>query len=171
MQEIDSRKTLVLTFGSNKNRPSNFAFTQILPPVNPNNDRSLLTRGQFGAKVFAPYTDTGLYPTTELVAGPYNATGQLFYTLAFITAQTVAGAAQPAWGGVISMSQWFFYDQIQALRLLGGDVIVSFGGESGVELAQAITNVNKLVAAYQSVVSQYHLKWIDFDVEASDWGA
>ena len=166
-QEILAGATLVLTFGSNQQKPYNFAFTQLLPLLDPDNDPSLATRGQFGAKVFAPYVDTSLYPTPQLVAGPYNATGQLFYTLAFITSQSVAGGtAQPAWGGVITLESQFFYDQIRALRLLGGDVIVSFGGASGVELAQAITDVGTLVAAYQSVIDLYKLAWIDFDVEA-----
>ena len=161
--------TLVLTFGSNHQTPSNFAFTQILPPVDPNHDPSLATRGQFGAKVFAPYVDAAAFPTPQLVGGPYTATGQLFYSLAFITAQTVGSSSVPAWGGVIPISQWYFYDQVQDIRLKGGDVIVSFGGEAGTELAQAITDVGTLVAAYQSVIDMYKLKWIDFDVEASMW--
>ncbi len=55
--------------------------------------------------------------------------------------------------------------QIRSLRLQHGDVIISFGGANGVELAQAITNVTALVAAYQSVIDLYKLRWVDFDIE------
>lgn len=55
--------------------------------------------------------------------------------------------------------------QVRELRLVGGDVIVSFGGANGIELAQAIPDVDALVAAYQRVINAYHLKWVDFDIE------
>lgn len=49
----------------------------------------------------------------------------------------------------------FFLDQIRALRAQGGDVIISFGGCNGEELASVITDVDELVAAYQLVVDTY----------------
>jgi hypothetical protein len=39
--------------------------------------------------------------------------------------------------GVIDLADMFFYEQIRSLWRQGGDVIVSFGGANGVELAQA----------------------------------
>jgi hypothetical protein len=124
----------------------------------------LITISSFASlpsKVYAPYVDVMLWPTFSLMSC-YNATGQKYYTLAFITAN---GSAQPAWGGVTPMSDNFMLDQIQQLRAVGGDVIVSFGGANGTPIDASITNVNSLVSAYQSVINQYGLTWIDFDIE------
>lgn len=165
-KEIAPGATLHLAFGSVQERPSNCVFTQVLPLTDPGNDPSLDTRGTFGDKVFAPFVDAVAWPTPQLVSGYYNATGQLFYTLAFITSQAVDGAAVPSWGGVLpALASQHMADQIRALRLLGGDVIVSFGGANGAELAQTITDLDALVVAYQSVVDLYRLHWIDFDIE------
>ena len=43
--------------------------------------------------------------------------------------------------GVIDLSSQFFADQIRNLRLQGGDVVVSFGGANGIELAQASSSM------------------------------
>src|SRR4029079_9652306 len=55
--------------------------------------------------------------------------------------------------------------QINALRGLGGDVSVSFGGAANRELAQVISNVTSLQAAYQKVIDAYNVTRIDFDIE------
>ena len=44
---------------------------------------------------------------------------------------------------------------------------VSFGGATGIELAQACTSVAALQAEYQAVVSAYNLKYIDLDIEGA----
>eukprot|EP00887_Chlorella_sp_A99_P004981 scaffold4.g4981.t1 len=157
--------TLTLQFGATGGKPTSVRFTQVLPPIASASDLSLAKRGSFGAKVFSPFVDAVAYPTPQLLGGPYNATGQLFYTLAFIIAQTMGTTVIPSWGGVIPLCNWHFYDQIRAVRLKGGDVIISFGGAAGTELAQAITDLKTLVKAYQAVIDVYRLRWIDFDVE------
>lgn len=48
---IAAGSTFELAFGSNKWLPSKFNFTQILPLVDPANDPSLRTRGNFTDKV------------------------------------------------------------------------------------------------------------------------
>jgi hypothetical protein len=53
------------------------------------------------------------------------------------------------------------------LRAGGGDVIVSFGGATGIELAQACSSVAALQAEYQAVVSAYNLRHIDLDIEGA----
>ena len=57
--------------------------------------------------------------------------------------------------------------QIDALRAIGGDVRISFGGEDGSELAQTCTSVSQLEAAYQQVISAYDVNKIDFDIEGA----
>ena len=44
---------------------------------------------------------------------------------------------------------------------------ISFGGATGIELAQACTSVTALQAEYQAVVSAYNLKYIDLDIEGA----
>jgi len=113
------------------------------------------------SKVYAPYVDVMLWPTFNLM-NCYNATGQKYYTLAFITS---GSNGQPAWGGATAMDQNFMLDQINQIRGVGGDVIVSFGGANGTPIDASITDVNALVSAYQSVINRYGLTWIDFDIE------
>ena len=47
----------------------------------------------------------------------------------------------------------------------GVQVMVSFGGAGGVELARGCHNLGRLVAAYQSVVDRFSVTSVDFDIE------
>jgi hypothetical protein len=123
------------------------------------------------AHVFAPYIDMTLYPTPNL-STVSAASGVKFFTLAFITADT-SNSDAPSWGGYSSYDvnggafDLQIRSEIAALRALGGDVSVSFGGAAGQELAQVITNVNQLATAYQTVINSYQLTHIDFDIEGA----
>jgi chitinase len=118
---------------------------------------------------YAPYVDSTLWPLYDFVSTA-KSSGLRFFTLAFITADTVN---KPAWGGysAYDVGTTDFDAQmktnIAALRAIGGDVMVSFGGAAGQELAQVITDVNALTAAYQSVVTAYGLTHVDFDIEGA----
>jgi len=119
------------------------------------------------AHVFAPFVDMGLYPTYDLVAAARDQ-GIKHFNLAFIVADT---QNRPSWGGYDEYAvNGGAFDmaaraQIAGVRALGGDVIVSFGGASGRELAQAITDVTALKNAYQTAINAYGLTRIDFDIE------
>ncbi|MCE9560704.1 MAG: cellulose binding domain-containing protein [Planctomycetes bacterium] len=127
------------------------------------------TPSSWPAHVFAPYVDATLWPTYDFVATA-RTTGVKYFTLAFITSDS---QNLPAWGGyseyAVSGTEFDLkmQSQIASLRALGGDVVVSFGGASGLELAQKITDVNALTAAYRSVVQAYGLTHIDFDIEGA----
>ena len=127
------------------------------------------TASNWPAHVYAPYVDMTLYPTYNLVTAVQTA-GIKYFTLAFITADSNNA---PAWGGYSTdeVNGGSFDQSIRAqisqVRQLGGDVSVSFGGAAGVELAQAITNVSTLTAAYQQVITAYGLTHIDFDIEGA----
>ena len=118
---------------------------------------------------YAPYVDSTLWPLYDFVSTA-KTSGVKFFTLAFITADP---ANKAAWGGYkeYDVGTTDFDAQmktnISALRAIGGDVMVSFGGAAGQELAQVITNVSDLTAAYQSVVTAYGLTHIDFDIEGA----
>ena len=59
---------------------------------------------------------------------------------------------------------------MNSLKAAGGSAIISFGGESGGELAQTCTSVPALTAAYANVVSTYGVDRLDFDIEGSTLG-
>jgi hypothetical protein len=131
-----------------------------------------VTAGNWPSHVFAPYVDMTLYPTYNLVTAMQSA-GIKYFTLAFITADSNNA---PAWGGYTEYEvndgsfDQSIRTEISQVRALGGDVSVSFGGEAGTELAQAITSVSALTSAYQQVISAYGLTHIDFDIEGAAVG-
>jgi Carbohydrate binding domain/Fibronectin type III domain len=110
----------------------------------------------------APYVDMGAWPTPSLVE---MATGGNLksFTLAFIT----ASGCKAMWFNAYDPRQAWSKDQIDAIRARGGDVKISFGGATGIELAQACSSVPALQAEYQAVVTAYGLKFIDLDIEGA----
>jgi hypothetical protein len=118
--------------------------------------------GAFPGHFFAPYVDVTVYPTFNLTQSASSA-GK-YFTLAFIVD---GGSCQAAWGGVVPLSQNWMLSDVQSLRANGGDVIVSFGGQSGSELAQSCSTAAAVQAQYQAVIDLYKLKRIDFDIEGA----
>jgi hypothetical protein len=104
----------------------------------------------------------GAWPTPVLSTVSSASTVKSF-TLAFVT----SAGCKASWFNAYDPRTAWGLDQINAIRAKGGDVKVSFGGASGIELAQACSNVSALTAEYQAVVSAYSLKYVDFDIEGS----
>ncbi|HEV3380422.1 MAG TPA: ricin-type beta-trefoil lectin domain protein [Trebonia sp.] len=116
----------------------------------------------FPAHFAAPYLQIDSSDAGDMAADE-AATGLKDYTLAFLTPQS---GCTPEWeddGSPVGA----FASQISAIQASGGNVIISFGGESGGELAQTCTNVSQLTAAYQNVVNTYGVTRLDFDIEGS----
>jgi len=114
------------------------------------------------AHVAAPYLQIASSDAADMAADK-AATGLKYYTLAFLIPQS---GCTPEWeddGSGVGA----FASQISAIQASGGNVIISFGGESGGELAQTCTNVSQLTAAYQNVVNTYGVTRLDFDIEGS----
>jgi hypothetical protein len=130
-------------------------------------------RADWPSRVFAPYMYIGAGDDFKLTDCD-DACGQKFYTLAFIIARQdgygkdATYHQEPSWDGRISIGQNLYHDQIDAIRKRGGDVIMSFGGEAGKELANVIDDPAQLEAAYQQVIDQYKFTWLDFDVEGNN---
>jgi len=112
----------------------------------------------------APYADATLWPTVDLPSLA-RADGVRTYTLGFIV--NGQGSCRATWGTYYNLGDNWMADQVNALRSMGGDVVVSFGGAANQELAQACTTVDALTAQYQAVVDKYGLKSIDFDIEGA----
>ncbi|MET7477316.1 cellulose binding domain-containing protein [Streptomyces sp. NPDC005648] len=110
----------------------------------------------------APYVDMGAWPTPSMPAMA-SASGLKNYTMAFIT----ASGCKAMWFNAYDPRDGWAKDQIDAVRAAGGDVKVSFGGASGIELAQACGSVDALYTEYDAVVSAYGLKYVDFDIEGA----
>ncbi|AGE56178.1 putative bifunctional chitinase/lysozyme [Paramecium bursaria Chlorella virus NE-JV-1] len=161
---IKAGETKTLGFGGTKSLPTNLKYKQKLPLVG--KDSSLEKRGAWGDKVFAPYVDACAFPTPSLV-NMHEATGQKFFTLAFVTADANKKAS---WAGVIPLDAQHMLTQIREIRDVGGDVSVSFGGANGIELAEAIGDIDLLVAEYSRVIDMYSLTRIDFDIEGAAVG-
>ncbi|NLU71840.1 chitinase [Streptomyces sp. HNM0575] len=115
-----------------------------------------------GAEGFSPYVDTSLRPSYDLLDSA-GKTGIKDFTLAFIAPN--GGKCSPAWGGRQALKSDPVAGQVADLRDQGGDVRVSFGGQSGNELARVCGSVDRLAQAYTKVVDAYGLTRLDFDLE------
>ena len=99
-----------------------------------------------------------------------SATGEKAYVLAFVLAENGTTCA-PAWDGgssVVSSSD-AVATQINALRAVGGDVAVSFGGYNGTKLGQVCGSAAATAAAEQTVINAYGLHAIDLDLEEPEY--
>jgi chitinase len=115
----------------------------------------------FPRQFAAPYVQTD---QINLMASDRSATGLKYYTLAFIIPR---GSCTPQWEADTGASLGAYTSAVNSLRAAGGDVIVSFGGASGGELAKSCTSLSSLESAYRSVIDTYNLTRVDFDVEGS----
>ncbi len=110
---------------------------------------------------YAPYQDMTLgSPALQSVM---KSTGQKYFTLAFITS---GSGCKYSWGG----STPTLASDLSYIRSHGGDVLISFGGQSGTELALACKSVSSLQAQYQSVINAYNVSHLDFDIEGGTEG-
>ncbi len=115
----------------------------------------------FPAHYNAPYAELWNDPSTLMTA--YNATGNKYYTLAFVISQ---GTCNATLDGDTPVTDAGWNNAISSLRAAGGDVIASFGGASGTELTSCGT-VAAMQAQYQKVIDQFNLTRIDLDIEGS----
>ncbi len=128
------------------------------------------SRAEWPERVFAPYMYIGSGDNFKLTDCD-DACGVKHYTLAFIIAlqegrgKDAKYLKDPSWDGRTPIGDNLYHDQIDAIRKRGGDVIMSFGGEAGKEMANVIDDPAALEAAYQKVIDQYKFTWLDFDVE------
>jgi hypothetical protein len=120
--------------------------------------------GNFPARFAAPYVETWNNDNLATIA---NATGHKFFTLAFVLESTSGSTTcDPLWNGDTCLTCNSYGSYINSLRSLGGDAIISFGGADGTELGRGCSSVSSLQAAYQKVIDQFKLTWIDLDIES-----
>jgi hypothetical protein len=122
---------------------------------------------------FSPYVDIGQTPMFNL-AEVADESGIRSFTVGFVRSYEGCNAAWSGYEPLSSRLASRFDTEIAALRRNGGDVIVSFGGAYGVELARVCPSSEALRSEYAKVVAQYDLTAVDFDIEgvgASDSAA
>ena len=56
---------------------------------------------------------------------------------------------------------------MRQFRRACGEIVLSFGGQAGTELARACTSVKALAAAYSKAISAYGATRVDFDIEGA----
>jgi len=110
----------------------------------------------------APYVDMGAWPTPVLTDMATAGNLQSF-TLAFVN----SAGCKASWFNAYDPRAAWAKDQIDAVRARGGDVKISFGGASGIELAQACSTAAAVATEYQAVVDAYALQYIDLDIEGA----
>jgi chitinase len=145
----------VLAFGTTALLPA--VGVAVVAPVAP-----AFAAAAFPAHYSAPYLQIEGSDAGDMAAD-MSASGDKYYSLAFLTPQS---GCTPEWEDN-GDSLGAFTSQVSALQQAGGNVIISFGGESGGELAQTCTSVSSLEAAYAKVVSTYNVTRLDFDIEGS----
>ncbi|MFJ8141390.1 CBM35 domain-containing protein [Streptomyces sp. NPDC096013] len=119
----------------------------------------------FPAHYAAPYLELSSGTAGDMAAD-MGATGLKNYTLAFLIPKS---GCTPQWEAGNS-ALGAFTSQVNSLKAAGGNVIISFGGAEGGELAQTCTSVSALTAAYASVVNTYGITRLDFDIEGGTLG-
>jgi hypothetical protein len=117
--------------------------------------------------VFAPYFQAY---TDANPADVSRDSGARFLTMAFL--QTPAtGSCDIRWNGdpAKPVAPSTFGPEIARIRARGGDVVPSFGGYSAdstaTEIADSCTDVGKIAAAYEKVVTTYGVTRLDMDIE------
>jgi hypothetical protein len=110
----------------------------------------------------APYVDMGAFPTPDMPSMATSA-GVKGFTMAFI----ISAGCRASWFNAFDPRTRWSGDQVDAIRARGGDIKISFGGASGIELAQDCQTVSALATEYQAVVNAYQLKYMDLDIEGA----
>ncbi len=135
-----------------------------------NLEERLVPAAVFPAHFYSPYVNT-LVDTNYDYAGAAQQAGVRTLTLGFIDGDA---NGNPGWDGQVpfgSVGDQQIRTNIQNLRNQGGDVMLSFGGDtegsSAEELAVAITDVNQLQQTYQSVIDSLGVTHVDFDIEGN----
>jgi chitinase len=114
----------------------------------------------FPGQYAAPYLQIEAADAGDMAAD-MQATGERYYTLAFLTP---AGGCTPIWEDNNDPMN-AFTSQVAALQSAGGNVIPSFGGASGGELARTCAPASRLESAYAQVADTYQVHRLDFDIE------
>ena len=117
------------------------------------------------AQVFSPYFETW---TSGSIPSLASQSGTHYFNLGFLQAAS-AGSCTLTWDGSQSADSPLYQSEIGQLKQQGGNVALTFGGQSagdnGTEIADSCSSVSALAADYEAVINTYHVSRLDMDVE------
>ena len=117
------------------------------------------------AQVYSPYFETWINSSLPSLA---SQSGAHYFNLGFLQAST-AGSCTLTWDGSQSADSPAYQSEIGQLKQQGGNVALTFGGQSagnnGLEIADSCTDVSAIAADYEAVINTYHVTRLDMDVE------
>jgi hypothetical protein len=120
--------------------------------------------GSPGSYAVAPYADM-----TNNQEPMLNQAATQAGLKAFSAAFVIGSGCTPIWGDTLPVTNDpTVTSEITTAEADGAQPIVSFGGESGTELAVSCSSLSQLTAAYQSVIDALHVTHIDFDIEGAE---
>jgi chitinase len=99
------------------------------------------------------------------MAAAQSAAGVKYFTLAFVIGSKDGDACKATLNGNMAIDDQNWMAAINKLRGSGGDLIASFGGAAGTELARACTSVDALKAQYKTAIDTLNVTRIDLDIE------
>ena len=115
-----------------------------------------------GPAVFAPYVDVSS-PRPDLAKVAQQA-GSSSFVLAFALAKD--SRCTPAWGGQRPIDDAKLRAETDALRAVGGQVIVATGGAAGPYLENSCGSAGELAGAYRELLDATGSTHLDVDIEA-----
>lgn len=120
-------------------------------------------------KIFAPFEYLGDLNDANELPGIVSGSGVRAVVLAFLVPQS--NECNLAWGGVNgalpddTLGSTSIGTEVSSLQAQGITVIISQGGAGGQDGSAYCSTVAETQALYQSVINQYHVTWLDFDLE------
>jgi Glycosyl hydrolases family 18 len=118
------------------------------------------------AQVFSPYFET--WTSSGTISSLASQSGTHYFNLGFLQAAS-AGSCTLTWDGSQSADSPSYQSEIGQLKQQGGNVALTFGGQSsgnnGTEIADSCPSVSALAADYEAVINTYHVSRLDMDVE------
>jgi len=116
-------------------------------------------------QVYSPYFETWTNSSLPSLA---SQSGAHYFNLGFLQASS-AGSCTLTWDGSQSADSPAYQSEIGQLKQQGGNVALTFGGQSagsnGTEIADSCTDVGAIAADYEAVINTYHVTRLDMDVE------
>jgi Glycosyl hydrolases family 18 len=116
-------------------------------------------------QVYSPYFETWINSSLPSLA---SQSGAHYFNLGFLQASS-AGSCTLTWDGSQSADSPAYQSEIGQLKQQGGNVALTFGGQSagsnGTEIADSCTDVSAIAADYEAVINTYHVTRLDMDVE------
>ena len=123
---------------------------------------TLLAAGPAGSATqppVAPYLEMSGPNAGNLTSG--ITAGLKKVTAAFIIGKGCTGV----WDDGVALTNTSRAAAISSAESKGVQVVLSFGGQGGLDLARTCTNLTSLTAAYQSAITRFKVTRIDFDIE------